>query len=177
MIPERYEWLSGVGKLPKMVEIALGLYGTLERPGAVNNPTIMGWAAETGLSHEGYTADSVAWCGLFAAVVAKRAGYEAPAHPLWALNWLNFGKAAAQPCLGDILVFVRPGGGHVGLYIGEDHDAYHVLGGNTSDAVKIARIEKTRMRGARSPIFKVGRPASSKPYVLASHGALSRNES
>lgn len=176
MIPKGYEWLGTVGQLPKMIEIALGLYGTLEAPGAVNSPVIMGWAVETGENHDGYTADSVAWCGLFAALVAKRAGYDAPAHPLWALNWLNFGKAAAQPCLGDVLIFVREGGGHVGFYIGEDHDAYHVLGGNTSDQVKIARIAKVRLRGARSPLFRVGRPASSKPYVLAPAGALSRNE-
>ena len=32
--------------------------------------------------------------------------------------------------LGDILTFKRNGGGHVGLYVGEDKDCYHVLGGN-----------------------------------------------
>lgn len=176
MYPKGYEWLGNVGQLPKMVNIALDLYGTVETPGTSNNPKIMAWAKETGLNHDGYNADSVAWCGLFMALVAQRAGYEFPNHPLWALNWQAFGEKAMQPLLGDVLVFVRPSGGHVGLYVGEDAAAYHVLGGNTSDAVKIARIEKTRLRSVRSPIYKIGRPASSKPYVLGSTGALSRNE-
>ena len=171
-----YEWLGTLGDLPNMLDEALKLVGVVETPGAGNSPTIMAWARETGLDHDGYNADSVAWCGLFAALTAKRAGYAAPAHPLWALNWLNFGKPVGQPCLGDVLVFTRMSGGHVGLYVAEDETAYHVLGGNTHDAVSIARIQKTRLKGARSPLFKVGRPASSKPYVVKATGALSRNE-
>jgi uncharacterized protein (TIGR02594 family) len=149
----------------------------VEAQGAANSPTILSWAAETGLNHDGYNADSVPWCGLFMALVAERAGYAFPAHPLWALNWQSFGTEEHQPLLGDVLVFVRPEGGHVGLYIGEDAAAYHVLGGNTSDAVKIARIAKTRLKAARAPLYKIGRPATAKPYVLASGGAaLSRDE-
>lgn len=170
-----YEWLGTIGQLPKMVEQALMLYGVHETAGAANSPAIMAWAQETGLEHE-YTADQVPWCGLFMALVAKRSGYDFPAHPLWALNWQNFGAAEAQPVLGDVLVFIRPEGGHVGLYIAEDRMAYHVLGGNTSDQVKVARIEKTRLKAVRAPLFKIGRPASAKPYLVASSGALSRNE-
>jgi uncharacterized protein (TIGR02594 family) len=174
--PKGYEWLGTVGALPRTISEALPLYGTLEAAGAANSPTILAWAKETGLDREGYSADSIAWCGLFAALVVKRAGYAPPPHPLWALNWGGFGAQGHQPCLGDVLVFVRPGGGHVGFYIAEDDGAYHVLGGNTSDQVKIARIEKQRLHAVRSPMFKVGRPASSKPYVVKSNGALSRNE-
>lgn len=174
--PAGYEWLGGVGALPKMISEALKLYGTHEAPGAVNSPAIMSWARETKLNADGYNADAVPWCGLFLALVAQRAGYPFPKHPLWALNWQQFGTRSHQPLLGDVLAFVRSGGGHVGLYVGEDREAYHCLGGNTSDAVKIARISKTRLRAARSPIYRVGRPESSKPYVLAATGALSRNE-
>lgn len=176
MIPKGYEWLSKVGDLPNMVDQGLKLVGTLEGRGSANNPKIMAWAKETGLDRDGYTADSVPWCGLFMAVVAQRAGYAVPAHPLWALNWQNFGKKAAQPCLGDVLAFIRPSGGHVGIYIAEDASAYHVLGGNQSDAVTITRVEKIRLRTARSPLFKVGRPASSRPWIVASTGKLSTNE-
>lgn len=175
--PQGYEWLGTVGQLPKMVTTAFELYGIHEAPGSVDNPTIMAWAKETGLDRQGYNHDSVPWCGLFMALVAKRSGYPVPVHPLWALNWASFGKKGLQPCLGDTLVFVRPSGGHVGLYIGEDREAYHVLGGNTSDQVKIARIEKERLRAVRSPIFKIGRPASSKPYMLSNLGKpISKNE-
>jgi uncharacterized protein (TIGR02594 family) len=175
-LPNGYEWIGNVGQLPKMLSEAIALHGTVEKAGAANSPVIMAWAKETGLDHDGYNADSVPWCGLFMAIVAKRAGYAFPKHPLWALNWQGFGKAALQPCLGDVLVFVRPSGGHVGLYVGEDAAAFHVLGGNTHDSVAIARIEKERFRAARSPLFKIGRPASSKPYILAASGKLSRNE-
>lgn len=178
--PKGYEWLGTVGTLPKMVTEALKLYGTHEIAGPGNSPAIMAWAEEVGEAFE-YTADSIAWCGLLADVVATRAGYKPPAHPLWALNWSNFGNAGHQPCLGDVLVFVRPGGGHVGIYIAEDHAAYYVLGGNTHDSVIIAPLAKERLHAVRSPAFKAGRPASSKPYIVRTDGRLtgvplSRNE-
>jgi uncharacterized protein (TIGR02594 family) len=173
--PKGYEWLGTIGTLPKMVTEALKLVGTIETAGAANNPTIMSWAKEVGIANE-YTADAVPWCGLFAAVVAKRAGYEAPKHPLWALNWRGFGLEHHQPVLGDVLVFVRSGGGHVSIYIGEDKTAYHILGGNQSDAVNITRIDKKRMVAARAPAFKIGPPPSCKPYILAAGGPLSTNE-
>lgn len=174
--PKGYEWLGTVGTLPKTVSEALALYGAAEVAGSGNSPTIMAWAKETGLDHDGYTADAVPWCGLFAALVVRRAGYEAPKHPLWALNWKGFGGPAYQPLLGCVLVFLRDGGGHVGFYIAEDQQAYHVLGGNTSDQVKIARIDKKRLVGVREPLYRIGRPASAKPYVVAANGVLSRNE-
>lgn len=174
--PKGYEWLGEVGTLPLLVQNALPLIGVVETAGVKNNQTILDWAKETGLDGQGYTADSIAWCGLFMAVVAKRSGYEAPKFPLWALNWKAFGKEHHQPVLGDVLVFVRDGGGHVGIYIGEDSSAYHVLGGNTSDQVMIGRIAKVRMVAARSPAFKKAAPTSAIPRVLKAGGPLSVNE-
>ncbi len=173
--PAGYEWLGRIGTLPKMVTEALKTVGVVETPGAGNNPTIMSWAKEVGVAVE-YTGDNVPWCGLLLALVAKRAGYEAPKHPLWALNWRGFGSEEHQPVLGDVLVFIRPQGGHVGLYLGEDQTAYAVLGGNTRDSVSIGWIEKIRLRAVRAPLYKIGRPASSKPYLLTRSGKLSRNE-
>lgn len=173
--PKGYEWLGNIGELPKMVVEGLRTYGTHEAIGSVNNPTIMAWAKEVGVEHE-YTADAVAWCGLWMAMVAHRAGYSPPTGPLWALNWMKFGDPGGQPELGDVLVFLRVGGGHVGLYIGEDDGAYHVLGGNTSDQVMIGRIEKSRLKACRQPHYKIGKPASARPYILTSRGAISHNE-
>lgn len=173
-IPAQYAWLNSIGTLPRMVQEALKLFGTIETPGSGNSPTIMGWAAETGLRNV-YTADSVPWCGLFMATVAHRAGKPAPASPLWALNWARFGEDAGQPSLGDVLTFTRSGGGHVALYIAEDSFAYHVLGGNQSDKVCFTRIDKKRLYRARSPIYHV-QPASVKPYIVRGDGALSHNE-
>lgn len=175
MLPAKYQWLHQVGPLPRMVQEALKLYGTLEAPGAANdNPTIMQWADETGLERV-YTADSVPWCGLFAAIVAKRAGKPIVSSPLWALSWSKFGEPGGQPRLGDVLTFKREGGGHVGLYIGEDASCYHVLGGNQSDAVTITRIRKERLHAVRRH-YSIAAPSSARPFVLAASGAVSANE-
>lgn len=169
-----YRWLNSVGTLPRMIQEALKLYGTIETPGAGNTPTIMAWAKETGLQAV-YTADAIPWCGLFMAVVAKRAGKTLVSSPLWALSWSKFGEPGGQPRLGDILTFKRSGGGHVALYIGEDQQYYHVLGGNQSDAVTITRVAKTRLHAVRRH-YAIGMPASAKPYFLAPTGVITENE-
>lgn len=173
-LPEAYAWLETI-QPPQIIVEALRLYGIKEQPGPINAPEIMAWANETGLQNS-YHADAVPWCGLFAAVVVKRAGWEAPAAPLWARNWTKFGKPSPEPGLGDVLAFQRETGGHVGFYVGEDFIAYHVLGGNQGDAVSIIRVTKKRLLGARRPAWRIAQPASVKPYHLAPTGDLSRNE-
>lgn len=189
-LSSNYVWLSRVGLLPRMVSEGLKEYGTVETLGAANNSKILGWGTETGT--RGYSADSIPWCGLFVAVVASRAGKEVIQDPLWALNWAKFGTRIAErkalavtnklvfdaghaAMLGDVLVFRREGGGHVGIYIGEDATAYHVLGGNQSDKVCITRVAKDRCVAIRRPTMTT--PAKSmKPYYLAAAGGLSSNE-
>lgn len=173
-IPAQYAWLNTIGTLPRTIQEGLKLLGTIETPGTKNNPTILAWAKETDTGTV-YTADSIPWCGLFAAVVAKRAGKEFPKAPLWALSWATFGVEAGQPRLGDVLTFTRSGGGHVGFYVAEDASAYHVLGGNQSDKVCITRIDKKRLYRARRPIYN-HQPESVQPYIVAATGALSHNE-
>lgn len=173
LLPLAYHWLGEVSEPPPMIRHALALFGTMEAPGAADNPAILDWARELGM--EDYRADSIPWCGLFMALVAKRAGKPVPERPLWALSWARFGAAADEPALGDVLVFRRDGGGHVGLYVGEDVRAWHVLGGNQGDRVGFSRIARGRLYAARRPAYRV-RPASAVPVRLAATGALSRNE-
>lgn len=176
-LPARYRFLETIRPLPRMVTEALALYDVREAPGAADNPAILRWAAEIGDAKVArtYTADAVPWCGLFMAVVAKRAGKAMVADPLWALNWGRFGIAAGQPMLGDVLTFLRPTGGHVALYIGESAASYHVLGGNQSDRVCFAEIAKTRLRAVRRPAY-VNRPATVRPIIIGASGRLSANE-
>jgi uncharacterized protein (TIGR02594 family) len=174
MLPAQYHWLEEIDQPPRMIAEALKLYGTAEVSGARDNPIIIAWAKETGLKAI-YTADSIPWCGLFVALVAMRAGKSFPSSPLWALSWAKFGVEAGQPRLGDVLTFTRKGGGHVGLYVGEDARAYHVLGGNQGDKVCITRIDKMRLYRARRPAY-INMPASAQPRVLAASGGLSVNE-
>lgn len=175
-LPSTYAWLATLGPLPRMIAEALKMYGTVEAEAMANSPTILGWADEVGGKVEDvYKADSIPWCGLFMAVVAKRAGKELPIDPLWALNWMRFGVAAGQPMLGDVLTFVRPGGGHVGLYVGEDATAYHVLGGNQCDRVCFTRIAKSRLHQVRRPAYTIA-PSTVRPFILKGAGQLSKNE-
>ncbi|CAN5333696.1 TIGR02594 family protein [soil metagenome] len=172
--PKGYEWLGNVGQLPRTISEGLALLGTIETPGTADNPVIIGWANEVGLSKT-YSDDSIPWCGLFAAVVAKRAGKAVVGGPLWARNWAKFGEETGKPSLGDVLVFQRDGGGHVGFYVAEDSIAYHVLGGNQSDKVSIARVAKARCVATRRPGYTLA-PASVRPYHVSASGSLSENE-
>jgi uncharacterized protein (TIGR02594 family) len=178
--PEGYEWLGKVGQLPRIVTEALKLVGVKEFTGEADNPVIIKWAKEVGRELEKvYGRDAIPWCGLFMAVVAKRAGKAVVDGPLWALNWKKFGVAAKspkEPSLGDVLTFKRDGGGHVGIYIAEDHKAYHVLGGNQKDQVCIVPILKDRLHSWRRPVYSVAQPASVKPYIVSRTGELSTNE-
>lgn len=178
----RYEWIQDRVRdgHPKMVVEALKEVGTHETAGGADNPHIVAWAAEAGVSQQ-YRHDAEPWCGLFMAVVAKRAGYSAPALPLWAQNWIQFGKPSPKASFGDVLVFIRKNsrgitiGGHVGLYVAEDSVSYHVLGGNQSDQVGFARVERFRLRGVRrQPYHDV--PATVTPIRVSIAGSLSTNE-
>lgn len=143
-----------IAEVPVWHREAQRLIGVKETPGAGNTATILGWAKGLGGFVASYfKADSIPWCGLFVGhVVATTLPAEAlPANPLGARNWATFGRKLEVPATGAILVFSRTGGGHVGFYAGEDADAYHVLGGNQSDAVTIARVAKSRCIAIRWP--------------------------
>lgn len=176
-LPAGYAWLRDVQGPPRLLTEALALFGVTETPGASSTAEIMAWAKEVGLAKT-YPNDGTAWCGLFAAVIAKRAGWDVVAGPLWARNWANFGRKVekADAALGDILVFSRETGGHVGLYIGEDAGYFHVLGGNQSDKVCITRIAKSRCIAVRRPKWRVSQPEGVKKFHLAASGAVSTNE-
>lgn len=180
MLPKEYAWLDREPG-PAMLRAGLALYGTHEVAGAGDNPSIMGWAKEVGA--RGYVHDAIAWCGLFTALCAKRGGWEfnPGGNMLWALNWAKWGNPSPEPAFGDVLVFRRklPDGstaGHVGQYVGEDAVAFHVLGGNQSDDVKIARVPRERLVAARRAPWKYKQPASVRPIRLAVLGGLSVNE-
>lgn len=179
-LPAAYAWLNKMS-LPKTTAAALSLLGTKEIVGKANSPIIMAMAAEVGLTPAQYPNDETAWCGLAAAVIALRAGksVDAVGNILGSRAWVKFGEHADVPSLGDFLVFWRGSRdgwqGHIGQYIAEDATAYHVAGGNQSNAFTIARVAKDRFLEARRPIYAT-KPLSVKPYQVAATGGLSRNE-
>jgi uncharacterized protein (TIGR02594 family) len=183
--PTQYQWLTSLRGLPNTIREGLKLYGTQEVIGKGSNKTIMSWRDElNGASTNGkpivvgYSDDSIPWCGLYAAIVAYRRlkkPEEVVASPLWARNWAKYGVKSPLPSLGDILVFSRGSSGHVGFYIGEDANYFHVLGGNQSDTVNITRIAKNRLLACRRPPYEIT-PSACKPFKLASSGSVSTNE-
>ncbi|SIP88889.1 TIGR02594 family protein [Rhizobium sp. RU35A] len=163
---------------PIWMREARRLMGIAEVPGPQSNPVIIGWAkALGGWVASWYKNDDTAWCGLFVAnVIATTLPSEAlPANPLGALNWSKFGRELKIPEPGAILTFVRPGGGHVGLYVGEDATHLHVLGGNQNNSVTITRIERGRLQAVRWP--KTVEPTMRGRVVLTTAGVpVSSNE-
>jgi uncharacterized protein (TIGR02594 family) len=121
----------------------------------------------------------VPWCGLFMGIVAHNSGNKSVKEPLYPINWVNFGSEASVPMFGDILIFIHPSetnkkAGNVGLYIGEDSDCYHVLGGNENDTVCITRILKSRLYTARRPKYEIV-PDCVKIVALPSNCNVTRN--
>jgi uncharacterized protein (TIGR02594 family) len=171
----QYKWLSKENS-PKVMAEAIKLYGTKEIVGKEHSKEILSWAKELGMEKT-YTNDEIPWCGLFAAIVVKRAGFEVVKNPLWARNWNNFGTPQKTAMFGDVLVFTKPGGGgHVGFYVGEDDTCYHVLGGNQSNMVNTTRILKSRCIGIRRCAWKISQPTNVRVIKLAATGSVSTNE-
>lgn len=181
-LPEAYSWLDKIESPPKLISAARAFYGLSETQGPANNPIIMGWAEELLLGKVFRDDSAQAWCGLLMAKVAKDAGKPVVLNPLWALNWATFGAPSPEPSLGDVLVFERRDGnarligGHVGLYVGEDGVAFHVLGGNEGDKVNIVRELKSRLYRARRPRWAISQPPSVQPHRLMASGALGASE-
>ncbi|AWI91680.1 TIGR02594 family protein [Methylobacterium sp. DM1] len=102
-------------------------------------------------------ASEIPWCGSFVGmVVAATLPREVlPVNPLGARNWLKFGTEVKEPQIGAVAVFWRGTkagwSGHVGFVVGHDKTHLHILGGNQSDSVSVARIAKDRLLGYRWP--------------------------
>lgn len=199
--PSKYAYLMREPIAPLLVRCALGEYGTLEKAGAGNNARILGWADEVAnavptpynrWAADWYNKDSIPWCGLFMAAMAVRSSGGRPTRMppkryLAALAWADWGEAVqfrgreglrlGEIAVGDVAVFVRSGGGHVGIVVGISTDGSRVLtlGGNQSDRVNIAPIAVSRLYAVRRPPY-MSRPAGARHVRLTSTGQLSTNE-
>lgn len=135
----------------------------------------MGWAAKVArFLGVAYTNDDTPWCGLFAAWVMNEHGLKPPKIAVRASAWSDWGQALVHPTPGCIITFTRQGGGHVGFYLSEDAESYHVLGGNQSNAVTITKIAKNRVSAYRWPA-EAARPTSGRVRKVFT-GKLSINE-
>lgn len=150
-----------------------GLHETRDRP------ALMAW-----LRSDRHTLGDPAklpWCGdaIETCIALTLPTEPLPSNPYLARNWLKFGEPLGRPALGAVIVFWRGSkagtSGHVGLYVGEDAEAYHVLGGNQSNAITIVRLDKGRVLGFRWPA-KFPLPPGGPVHLARSGAALSTNE-
>jgi len=199
MVPDKYKFLQSP-EMPGMVQEALKFYGIKELAGAPSNKVITDWAdfvysvTKTKYSKwaaDWYNNDDIAWCGLFVAYLAAktsngRKDRMPPDSYLSALAWANFGEAVqfkgkegyrlGEICIGDVGVFTRNGGGHVGLIVGvSNSNTVFVLGGNQSNSVNVTELAVNRLYAVRRPVYRV-RPAGAKHVRMGSTGVLSTNE-
>lgn len=163
---------------PAWLQTAFNHLGVREVPGPKHSQTIMGWVRRLGRKLGfAVTSDEIPWCGTFMAEVMDSCGIPIPPIPVRASAWASWGIRLAEPAFGAVLVFSRSGGGHVGLYVGEDDTAYHVLGGNQGNAVSITRIDKNRLTAIRWPLGDTTPLPKGGRRLLARNGQpLSRNE-
>lgn len=172
----KYSFLKNE-KSPAILVEAFSHLGVKEFVGKDHNRKILDWAKEIGWG-DVYTNDEIPWCGLFIGYCAKKAGVQVVKNPLRALAWNDYGTAVEPggEMLGDILTFSRSGGGHVGLYVGEDKTHFHVLGGNQNNEVNIIRIDKRRLAGCRRTAWKKSRPLNVRKIYFDATGEISTNE-
>ena len=96
------------------------------------------------------------WCGDFVetAVRLSLPAEPVPENPYLARNWLQFGRECGLVA-GAVAVFWRGSrngtSGHVAFVVGADRSYVTVLGGNQSDSVSVARLDRGRLLGCRWP--------------------------
>jgi uncharacterized protein (TIGR02594 family) len=193
ILPAEYQYLRQQPLPPVMVRIALEMLGTWESPGTADNPVIIGWADEIERicsrpydcwAADFYNKDSIPWCGLFVGVVAARACQGRPERMppnkyLAALAWSSWGETVSPEDIevGDVIVLVRDGGGHVFIALGVSEDGEWIMGvgGNQTDGVTIAEFKRERLYGVRRPLYK-NKPKGARRVILPASGAASNNE-
>jgi uncharacterized protein (TIGR02594 family) len=154
LLPIRAEPATSVPTEMPWLDEAWRLRGVREVNGSRHNPTIMNWATDLEVP---YDSDETPWCGLFAGHCFQVGAPDdpMPAGLLSARAWLRYGKPVVAQ-LGAALVFWRGSvngwQGHIGFYWAEDATHFHVLGGNQSNTVSMARVDKLRLLGARWPL-------------------------
>lgn len=136
-------------RIPNWLKTAMHEIGVEEELGIGINERVIYYHSFT---YGAYSDDAVAWCGSFIAMCMSENGFELPAYPERARNWLRFGESIDEPKIGSIAVKNRQGGGHVCFVVGKhDDDHLYCLGGNQNDEVNIKLYKKDVFVDFRMP--------------------------
>lgn len=132
---------------PSWLQVAHAEVGQQEIAGAQHNPRIVAYHDTTSLRA---TTDEVPWCASFVGWCLERAGLDHP-RSARARDYAEWGVPLERPVLGAVVVLTRPGGGHVGFYLGQRDGQWLILGGNQSNRVNVAPYAPGRMVAVRWP--------------------------
>ena len=141
---------------PPWLTIARGEVGVTETPGPGNNPRILEYHKRTKLRAKD---DITPWCAAFVCWCLEEAGLISPESAA-AQDFLTWGRAIEKPVEGCIVVLKRPGGRHVGFYVGESGRFVNIIGGNQRDRVMELMFSKNLVLGYRMPSEKAWTPTT-----------------
>lgn len=153
---------------PEWVQAALAEQGQAERPGAAHNPRIVEYHATTTLRARD---DETPWCASFVGWCLQQAGL-AGTRRAAAASYSTWGQPLSQPVLGAVVTFTRPGGGHVGFYMGQRGGKWLILGGNQSNKVSVASYDPAKHTAIRWP---AGVPLPNAIAPLSKSGVIRGN--
>ena len=141
--------VGGVGPgVPRWYEIAKGEEGIKEFPGDADNPQVVKYLKSCStLSQSFQRNDETAWCSAFVNWCVEQAGFEGTESAA-ARSWMHWGKPAAAPKKGCIVVLSRgsnPAFGHVGFFVAQTSTTVQLLGGNQHDSVNVTSFPITRV--------------------------------
>jgi uncharacterized protein (TIGR02594 family) len=139
--------------------VAKTYIGTNEIAGHESNAAIVAMLREIAPWASG---DEIPWCSAFVAHVARLLGLPR-SMSLRARSWLAIGRPVQlvdARCEEDVVILARGRGkqpgpevidasGHVGFFAGHTPGEVHLLGGNQSDAVTLARFPVADVLGVR----------------------------
>jgi uncharacterized protein (TIGR02594 family) len=151
--------------------VAWAELGQSEVSGARANPRIVEYFKQVG--HRAVTDDETAWCAAFVGACLERAGF-ASTRSLMARSYLDWGEPTSEPPAGGIAVLSRGANtslGHVGFLVGMTDTAIYLLGGNQSNAVSVARFDRSRLLCMRMPSARATQSATADSEAF--EGALS----
>lgn len=109
--------------------------GLTEVKGEKTNPEIAKFWKD--IKRGGIKDDETPWCAAFTGAMLERVGITSSRSES-SQSYMTWGVPLNQPVTGCVVVFKRPGGGHVGFVVGRDAKGnILVLAGNQGDAVNI----------------------------------------
>ena len=165
---------------PLWLSFAREEIGTREVPGDGDNPRIIKYWNDAGLSAVADGQDEVPWCAAFVGAMLAR-GRQPGSGAANARSYQGWGRKLITPCLGAVVVLSRPPHawqGHVGFYLGTDlgRGRVRIIGGNQADAVSIADFPTERVLGYRWPAGAPILPEWVGPLPASGLASLSNRE-